>query len=226
LEKAGMVKKMRRKMLLSLLLLSSMAANAQDMDCNQQVWWIPPRDAPKLPKGVCIPEGMFNYVTYIHKQTDINGDGLDDFICKWNTKPLSDGDTLYLSIYLQNPDSTFSHFRTFSHIYPIYFHDYRLDYVPSDTSLIALLKQYQNFYPLERLELEKDLIVVKINFDAEAYWKITYRYANNIKSWRYEECAEVFYTDDDDSGIPHNMEWAFGPTIDDFCYNYWVKEEP
>jgi hypothetical protein len=73
------------------LLFCSITATAQGVDCNQKVW-PPRRNAPTLPKGICIPQGMFNYITYVRDRTDVNGDGLEDFICKWNAKPLHDGD--------------------------------------------------------------------------------------------------------------------------------------
>jgi hypothetical protein len=211
---------MKTKFLFALLCTTAVAANAQDENCNQKVW--PRNFGDPIPQGVCIPQGMFNYITAVYDRTDINGDGLEDFICDWNVKPLDDGDSIYVSIYLQNSDSTFSHFRTFSHLYPIYFARYDLGYIPEDTTLIPILKGYEDTYPLIGLRVEKAFIILEIEFDAEAYWRITYKYDDAIKSWRYEKCEEVFRNE---SGASlRDMAWAFGPTIDDFTYFYWDKE--
>jgi hypothetical protein len=201
-----------------------MAVNAQDMDCNQQVW-PPRRDAPKLPKGVCIPDGMFNYITYIRPCTDINGDGMEDFICDWNKKPLEDGDSLYISVYLQNPDSTFSHFKTFGHFYPVFFSRYSPDYMPKDTLLKALLHEvYDGFNPFSGLEIKKDIIAITISLDAVTDLRITYEYDAMLKNWRYSKCEEVSRIDSE-IVLRKNLDQAFGPTIDNFCYDYWKKRE-
>jgi hypothetical protein len=129
--------------------------------------------------------------------------------------------SIYLSIYLQNPDSTFSHFKTFSHLYPLYFEIYYLTYIPEDTTLIPILKGYGYTYPLRELRVEKAFIILEIKLDAEADWKVTYKYDDAIKNWKYEKCEEVFL--DESGALPHDMAWAFGPTIDDFTYFYWDK---
>jgi hypothetical protein len=89
---------MRTKFLFVLLCGTAVAVNAQSEDCNQDVW--PRNFGDPIPQGVCIPQGIFNYITRVFDRTDINGDGLEDFICDWNVQPLSDGDSIYLSIYL------------------------------------------------------------------------------------------------------------------------------
>jgi hypothetical protein len=213
---------MKRK-ILCLLLFCSIAVTAQDVDCNQKVW--PPRKHTHtyIPQSVCIPEGMFNYITYVYDGIDINGDGLEDFICDWNLKPLHDGDTLYLSVFFQNPDSTFSHFKTLTNLYPIYFESYSDSYVPEDTSLLALHKKYGDFTPKKDLTIEKDAIIITMYLDADADLRVTYKFDKTINNWKYVKCEEVWL--DESRPSLHDMPGAFGPTIDDFTYIYWEKEE-
>ena len=86
---------MRTKFLFVLLCTIAVAANAQDEDCNQEVW--PRNFGDPIPQGVCIPQGMFNFISSVYDRTDINSDGLEDFICTWSARPLDDGDSIYLS---------------------------------------------------------------------------------------------------------------------------------
>ena len=89
--------------------------------------------------------------------------------------------------------------------------------------MIPILKRYEDAYPLLRLKIEKTFIILDIRLDAEAYWRITYKYNDALKNWRYEKCEEVFRNDS--GSLLRDMSWAFGPTIDDFTYFYLDKEE-
>lgn len=57
----------------------------------------------------------------------MNGDGLSDFIFKWRRAQLQDEDTLFVTIYIQNKDSSFSNFYTFHNLFPLYFENYSSD---------------------------------------------------------------------------------------------------
>src|SRR6218665_329830 len=101
-------KKMKKSILLGLIIIARGAVSvAQHTDCNRAVWFN--RFTNLLPKEVCIPKGNY-HITHVYERADINEDGLEDFIFDWNKKTLQDGDTLYVTIYAQNRDSTFSHF--------------------------------------------------------------------------------------------------------------------
>jgi hypothetical protein len=221
--KSGNGKKMNTKILSLLLLFYCTIATAQNVDCNRKLWR--GLDKKDLPEGICIPSGLFNYITYIYNRTDINGDGLEDFICDWDSRPLSDGDTLYVSVYFQNPDSTFSLFKTMNNVYPIHFERYDSDYTPQDTSLKALLYEvYEGFYPFRRLEIKKDIITITIRFDAGAELRVTYKYDAELKNWRYSKCEEVSRINSEVL-LRKDLDKAFGPTIDNFCYDYWEMRE-
>jgi hypothetical protein len=206
---------MKIKFLFALLCATAVTANAQDEDCNQEVW--PRNFGDPIPQGVCIPQGMFNYITYVHGKTDINGDGLEDFICEWNVRPLNDGDTLYVSVYLQNADSTFSHFRTFVNLYPIYFKSYDLNYTPKDTSLMSLLKKYESSNPFHELSFEKDLITLRIEFATTEDLILTYRFHKEEQDWLYERAEIHSFEEIESIDLSHKV----GLSISKFSYFYW-----
>ena len=202
-----------------ILFLCSIVSYAQNTDCNRAVWI--KEDEKKLPKEICIPNGNY-HITEVYEKVDVNGDGLKDFIFDWNKNPLQDGDTIYVTIYTQNSDSTFSFFRTFNNLYPIYFKSYSLDYTPQDTSLISIHRKYENFYPLHGLKFENDLIKITIRNDAETDIVITYKYDKTIKNWRFEKSEEYYFIDS--TLDPIDLSNKLGPTIDNFTYFYWSEE--
>lgn len=210
---------MKKCFVLGLWLLNIVAC-AQKNDCNRNVWI--ERFTKLLPKEVCIRMGNY-HITEVYKKTDINNDGLIDFMFDWNKNPLNDGDTIYVSIYIQKPDSTFAYFRTFKNLYPIYFERYDLDYIPKDSALVKMQRRYENFYPLRKLEFENDKIRLRIRYDAEADLIVTYKFDSEKKNWFYEKAEEYFFSSE--GSLPKDYSKVFGPTIDDFTYFYWEKDE-
>jgi len=202
-----------------ILFLCSVVSYAQNTDCNRAVWI--KEDEKKIPKEICIPNGNY-HITEVYEKVDVNGDGLEDFIFDWNKNPLQDGDTIYVTIYAQNSDSTFSFFCTFNNLYPIYFKSYSLDYTPQDTSLISIHRKYENFYPLHGLKFENDLIKITMRNDAETDIVITYKYDKTIKNWRFEKSEEYYFIDS--TLDPIDLSNKLGPTIDNFTYFYWSEE--
>lgn len=205
--------------MITLLILNTIMSYAQDCICNRSVWiksW-----EKELPKEVCIPLGNY-HITQVYERVDVNDDGLNDFIFDWNRYPLKDGDTIYVTIYLQNQDGTYQYFRTFNNLYPIYFERYDLDYIPKDTSLISIHKKYENFYPLHGLKFDNDLIKTKIRNDAETDLVITYKFDKSINNWRFEKSEQYYFIDETLDSI--NLSDKLGPTIDNFTYFYWEEE--
>lgn len=203
----------------SILLIFSINIFAQNTNCNRAVWV--KEDEKELPKEVCIPKGNY-HVTQVYERVDINSDGLEDFIFNWNKNPLQDGDTLYVTIYTQNQDSIFSHFRTFSNLYPIYFKSYSFDYTPKNKKLRVLHKKYMR-NPLIKLTFEKETIEIIRNGDAKENLIITYRYDKDIKNWRYEKT--IMYDYALNTKEPYDLSEKLGPLIDNFTYFIWEEEE-
>ena len=212
---------MKKSILLGLVIIARGAVSvAQHTDCNRAVWFN--RFTNLLPKEVCIPKGNY-HITQVHERTDINEDGLEDFIFEWNKNPLQDGDTLYVTIYAQNQDSTFSHFRTFNNLYPIYFERYDSEYNPPNKKLSPLHKKYNGEYPFLELTFEKGIMQIIRIGQVKEDLIITYRYDKNIKNWRYEKTIR------DDYALnikePYDLSKKLGPTIDNFTYFIWDEEE-
>jgi hypothetical protein len=200
------------------LLLIGIAVFAQNTDCNRAVWV--KQDEKKIPEGICIPKGYL--ISNIYESADINDDGLPDFIFKWRKPDLQDGDTLYVTIYTQNQDSTFSYLRTFNNLYPINFKSYSLDYIPKDEKFRAIYKKYHGQYPFLKLTFEKDIIQINRKGDATADLIITYRYDKDLKNWRYEKTEMYDFVAN--TKEPYDLSEELGPTIDNFTYFIWDQE--
>lgn len=188
---------------------------AQNIDCNRSVWLN--RFTKLLPKEVCIQNGNY-HITEVYDKVDLNNDGLEDFIFDWNKDTLQDGDTIYVTIYIQNPDSSFSYFHTFNNLYPINFKSYSSDYEPNEDKLKDFQKKYYGFDPLIELTFEKGMIKITRKEDAEANLIITYKFDKSINNWRYEKSEEYFLVDGGYKTIDLLKE--LGPTIDNFTYFY------
>lgn len=204
----------------SIVLLFSINIFAQNTNCNRSVWIN--NFTNLLPKEVCIPKGNY-HITRVFDRVDINSDGLEDFIFDWNKNPLQDGDTLYVTIYTQNQDSTFSHFRTFSNLLPIYFKSYSLDYIPKNKKLSTLHKKYNDEYPFLELSFEKESIQITRTGDAEVHLIITYKFDKAINNWRYEKSEEYFLVGGGKKPIDFSKK--LGLLIDNFTYFIWEEEE-
>ena len=207
---------MRNHAILQLILfLCSIVSYAQNTDCNRAVWI--KEDEKKLPNGICIPKEYL--ISNIYESTDVNNDGLMDFIFKWRKSELQDGDTMYVTIYVQNSDSTFSFFRTFNNLYPIYFKSYSRDYIPKDEKLRSVHKKYRGEYLLLKLKFEKNIIEITIMGDATTDLIITYKYDRDIKNWRYDNT--VMYDFVANTKELYDLSEEVGPTIDNFTYFIW-----
>jgi hypothetical protein len=205
-------------MLLFVELIIGCHVNAQDTmtsGCNRSVDY--PSLLKDLPKDICLRYPK-DQIKYIHKKTDINGDGLDDCVIKYGRTELKDGDTLFTAIYFQNEDSTYTLFKTLDNLYPINLKSYNRLYSPKEESLKILQKKYRYEYLLYKLTIEKDKIIFLLKNDAESDLIITYKYKNEIKNWIYFDCIESFHNNNGINKIDLSDE--LGPTIDNFNYTF------
>lgn len=208
-----------KAILILIFLITVLSGFSQDsliVECNRSVKIS--SFLKKMPNEVCLPKGNYQ-VTHIFENTDINEDGYDDFIFKYSKYPLTDGDTSYISVYTQNSDSSFSFFRTFDNLYPLYFLKYDIEFIPKDERLRLIHKKYENEYLLLNLEFNKNRIIIKRKMDAEFNLIITYKYNKELNNWVYEKCEEFLIA----HGIstPYDLQEKLGPTIDNFTYFIW-----
>jgi hypothetical protein len=168
-------------------------------DYNRYVWL--PRFEQLLPKEICIPKGY--YITHIYDGTDLDGDGLEDFIFEWNRKSLKSGDTIFISAYLQKTDSSFVFLKTFSNLKPIYFDSYS-DFQSKDERLNQLHRIYGG-YPLQELRFENQQIIIRFNDNSSGRYAgvlLTYLFdpgkgdwfLSQQQRWREDEEIEIVET--------------------------------
>ncbi len=195
-----------------ILLLSATDVLAQAINCNRSVWV--KDDEQKLPKEVCIPQGYL--ISTIYDTTDINGDGLSDFIFKWRRPHLQDGDTLFVSVYTQNKDGSFSNFHTFNNLFPIHFENYDSDYTLKNQSLKTIHTRYLGRNPFVDLLFLKGTIEITLKADAISNIIITYEYDKEIKNWRQKQT--ILYDFVANTRENYNSAQEKGATIDFFSY--------
>jgi len=200
-----------------MLLQINSCVMAQTGNCNRFV--LLKQDAKRIPKDICIPSNYL--ISNIYESTDVNGDSLPDFIFKWRKPELQDGDTFYVTIYIQNPDSTFTNFRTFNNLYPIYFKDYSRDYISPNSALAALQKKYEGEDPFVELKFEGKLITLKIKYATKEDLWIQYSYDKSKKDWLYQKAEIHNYWE---KITPMDLSDKIGPSIKNFTYFFWDEE--
>ncbi|MDR1974556.1 MAG: hypothetical protein LBQ31_07780 [Bacteroidales bacterium] len=191
--------------------------NSDSINCNRTVWF--DELSQDLPKEVCIPHGyqiLFHYDKY---PTNINGDGLNDYVFQWGKAKLQDGDTLFVSVYIQNIDSTFSFFKSFNNLYPIYFKSDVYEQV-TDEKLKHIFSRYHTRYPLKELIFNNDKIIINFWTEAVAGLILTYQFDKEKSDWflvKQEEWLEVEETKITDLGTPDPNQ-----SIRNFDYLDWL----
>lgn len=110
-----------------------------------------------LPDGISLPDSTFN-IGIRFDYNDVNKDGLEDFVFSWDKINIKDGDTIFLSVYLQSPDTTFHLLKIFKNLYPMYFSSYDPHVKTGNKKLDSLKSKYAGVYPLLNLEIKDDLI--------------------------------------------------------------------
>jgi hypothetical protein len=178
----------------------------------------------KLIKEVCIPNGYWiSELRTSTKDIDIDGDGLNDFIFDWNKPKLQDGDTLYVTVYKMNSDSTYSFFKTFNNLLPIYLKSY--DFASKNDYGAKIFECYADGYPLNDLTLQTGLISLTLRIDAASGYLLEYSYKPEKKNWyltTYQEWIDM------PDGVRKSMNREIpekGESIDEFSYQKYLCPE-
>ncbi|MFP4019749.1 MAG: hypothetical protein ACLFUH_10935 [Bacteroidales bacterium] len=197
------------------LVVSSFNLLAQKKDtCNQDVWV--ENLAKKIPENVCIPTGY--HITQVYDPVDLNGDGLKDFVFEWNKKILKNGDTIFVSIYSQNRDSTFSFLKTFNNLHPIYFEPDQKPENLENQKLSKILNAYRGIDPFRKLTFKRNVIKVKF-YDNTAGMRggliLTFKYREEKKDWLLEKKENwLILREEEIKDLPINKNYS----IDNFDY--------
>lgn len=222
---------MRMKIFLYYLLLTGIAplqycqAQKVNKNCNRAVKL---QEYKKdLIKEVCIPGGYeISMLRTDLRDIDINGDGLGDFIFDWNRPKLKDGDTLFLTVYKMNKDSSYSFLKTFKNLYPLHFESY--DDGPKEQKYRKIYEDcYSYGYPLKYLDLNSGTISLTLKIDDGSGYFLKYQYDNKKQNWYLikkqnwiDTTDEVTYPDGRkyiELELPKKSE-----SIDDFSYEKYL----
>lgn len=162
---------------LSLLLISSCSlAQKPEQKCNRSVSYN--RLKSKLDSSICLPKGY--HITDIYDKNDLNSDGRNDKIIKWQKIEIIDGDTILYSMYAKQKDSTFSFFRTFRNLEPLYFTNYD---VPTGDKILDSVKSIY-FYPGRTIvEFETNTIKVTLYTEPVAFKELYFTYSPKEMTW-------------------------------------------
>jgi hypothetical protein len=203
-------------------LTTCLYANKDELDtnCNRTVGsdWL----AKDLPKEICIPNG---YLISYHRNrypTDVNEDGLNDYIFSWNKYPISDGDTVFISIYFQQPDSSYKYFTTFDNLYPIQFRSSTYRQV-KDERLKHIFFIYSG-YPMKELTFNNDKIIINLidgSAGSHAGLILTYQFNKERNDWflvKQESWFQLENTEVTDLGEPEPNQ-----SIRDFNYLKYLE---
>ena len=170
-----------------------------------------------IPKEVCIPSE--HIISYIYPSVDLNGDGLEDLVIRHCKETLKNGDSRYLSIYIQNIDGSYRLAKDLPNIYPIYFKTYTYSKKFED-SLSPELKKIWNIYdqsPLYGIYLKEKEIELKINaLEAQVSYFLHFIYNKEKNTWILHKWEE--YTDYNNVIIEREIPEGWKILIDDFDY--------
>jgi hypothetical protein len=210
------------------LIVRASAQSTDSVYCNRDVWI--KGMGENMPEEVCIPHGYV--LSHEYESIDINDDGLEDYIFKWRHLKLSDGDTLFVSIYTQTIDSTYMFFRTFDNLYPIFFQSNTIEEV-KDKHLKELFDIY-NGDPLKTLTFDKDEIHISFydySGGLHAGIFLTYKYDKDKNDWFLKKQKDWHDIADDTDGTLIWMDAIYTDlgepesyqSINDFNYLDWIK---
>lgn len=210
------MKKSMRKIIILLIifLLDLFSCNGQsDTSCFKEV--LDNSYKKILPQEICIPNGYI--IDEIYDSTDVNQDGLKEFIFSWRKKEINDGDTIFVSFYKHLPNGKYQHFKTLSNLFPVYFKNYHTSYEVKDKTLFDIWFKYNGMYPFLNLEIKDRNIILKILCAAREGYNLFYQFDNKINNWvlvkreKWVELPEEIKIKD--IGLPNEKLF-----IDEFSY--------
>lgn len=171
---------MKKVLFLLLMFLSVCSCKGQSNNpCFKDV--LVDRYKKILPQEICIPKGYI--IDEIYDSTDINQDGLRDFIFSWRKTDINDGDTIFVSFYKHLSDGTYKYYKTLNNLFPVYFKDYNMSYKITDKALFDIWIKYNGMYPFLNLEITDRDIILKILCAAGEGYNLFYQFDNKIDNW-------------------------------------------
>lgn len=144
-----------------------------------------------IPKEICLPSNDFEFQNI--SITDIDENGLTDFIGEWKLKKLKDGDTIRISIYLQVDSGKYELVSTYVNLLPIFFKEYNLEYKVQDSILNEFKSRYPG-YPNQELKFDENEFTIYFEAGVGSHYFLQYRYDPQLKDWFLER--RIYYEED------------------------------
>jgi hypothetical protein len=194
------------------LLLCAISCKAQVNECNKDV--LATKNKVLIPLAVCIPKGYI--IDEIHDSTDVNNDGLKEFIFSWRKKQISDGDTIFVSFY-NKTNAGYALLKTLNNLFPITFEKYEMSYKITDEKLASIFSQYNGVFPLLNLEIIGSEINIKIIAAVGEGYNVYYQFNVSQNNWvltKVEKWTEV----DEEVTVSEIAISDKGQVIDRFNY--------
>jgi hypothetical protein len=148
----------------------------------------------KLDSVICIPNG---YQIMKIFETDLNDDGLTDKVVRWQKIKLSDGDTIFHSIYIKMNDGKLQSFKKLGNLEPLYFNNYSSK---SGNTFHDSIKSMYSYPTTSEVEFNTKTISLKFYIDAVNIKKLFFTYSTQEKTWiltrEIQWFAPIQYEDD------------------------------
>ncbi len=185
--------------------------------CNQKQKY---GNKSTIPKEVCIP--LEHVISNIYPSVDLNGDGLEDFVFDHHKEILENGDSIFLSIYLQRIDGTYRLSKDLANINPIYFETYEYS-KEFENSLSSKLKDIWNIYGIDsvyQIYLNERKIEIWMNVEAHIDYRLHYTYSNEKDTWVLLKWQE--YTDYNNTTLEREIPKDWKLSIEEFDYKDYL----
>jgi hypothetical protein len=157
-------------------LYDSCYAQNLDIQCNRKS--INSNIEKKIPQSVCIPNSYT--ISFVQSDMDLNDDGKNDLILRYENHPCMDGDSSFYSIYLYKNDSIYSLIKTLSNISTPYIKSLSSSYLEKNPLANSIVKEY----PCDaEISFSKDIITIE-HLIPDYYGKTYYfKYSNSFHDW-------------------------------------------
>jgi hypothetical protein len=150
------------------------------IECGRKLIYPYPRLKSRLDSAICIPNGYC--ITDIYDNADLNLDGQDDKVVRFQKVKLQNGDTIYYSIYTKTVNSSFVFYKTLGNLEPIYFDSYQFE-DKTGNKLYDSIKTKYSYPTLSEVKFEANSINLVFYSDASTIKKLWFNYDPKEKNW-------------------------------------------
>ena len=158
------------------LVCSNVCAMAQPSGCNQSVRYSELKS--KLDSSICIPK--LYQIIRVKNDVDLNNDNLIDNVVKYQKINLSDGDTVFYTIYLRQANGSLRFHTILPNLEPYYFKSYESK---SGNELYDSIKSLYTYPTAATVEFGHNSINLTFYLNAATLTKIFFEYSTEEKTW-------------------------------------------